>query len=150
MLKNCCNIKVFSIKLEKPLNKAQTILNIKDMKSKIIIKIISDLISSEFDSASPFMVESKEETKSLKEVIVEPNSTSGWDTFSNTDKMAWVAQALLITWTNMKVVKFLKTYFYNLKILDNLSKCKSMLQTINSIWDIIHSREFKNIQQMEG
>ena len=148
MLKNCCDIKVLSIKLEEPLNKAQNILKIKDMKNKIII--ISDLISSEFDSASPFMVESKEETKSLKEVIVEPNSTSGWDTFSNTDKMAWVAQALLITWTNMKVVKFLKTYFYNLKILDNLSKCKSMLQTINSIWDIIHSREFKNIQQMEG
>ena len=119
MLKNCCNIKVLSIKLEKPLNKAQTILNIKDMKSKIIIKIISDLISSEFDSASPFMVESKEETKSLKEVIVEPNSTSGWDTFSNTDKMAWVAQALLITWTNMKVVKFLKTYFNNFKVLEN-------------------------------
>jgi len=135
MLKNCCDIKVLSIKLEEPLNKAQNILKIKDMKNKIII--ISDLISSEFDSASPFMVESKEETKSLKEVIVEPNSTSGWDTFSNTDKMAWVAQALLITWKNMKVVKFLKTYFYNLKILENLSKCKSMLQTINSIWDII-------------
>ena len=71
------------------------------MKKNFYWRMKSDLISSEFESASPFMVESKEETKSLKESIVGPKSTSGWETFNSTDKMAWVAQALLITWKKL-------------------------------------------------
>ena len=55
------------------------------------------LISSEFDSASPFMLESNEETNSLNDESVGPSDISFCSALSSTDRMAWVAQALLIT-----------------------------------------------------
>lgn len=55
------------------------------------------LISSEFERVKPFMVESKEEQNSLNELKIGPRLISSWLTFNKTDKMAWVAQALLIT-----------------------------------------------------
>jgi hypothetical protein len=58
---------------------------------------VAYLISSEFESARPFMVESNDETKSLKDDSVVPSSTSGWAMLSSTDKIACVAHALLIT-----------------------------------------------------
>jgi len=63
------------------------------------------LISSEFDKASPFIVESNAATKSLNDVSVEPSSTSGWARFKRTERMACVAQALLMTWEKSKNVE---------------------------------------------
>lgn len=52
---------------------------------------------SELERARPFIEESKLETNSLNVDNVSPISTSGWVEFNNTLRIAWVAQALLIT-----------------------------------------------------
>lgn len=54
-------------------------------------------MTSELLKASPFMDESNELTKSLNVPKVSPRVTSEWLQFSKTDKIAWVAQALLMT-----------------------------------------------------